>query len=205
MLHMAYPKQLQRLRELLGALPGIGPRQATRLAHALREKDTAFLHTLAETVSSLPHQLATCAICFRTMEKSEHPACDICRSSSRDRNSILIVEKETDLEQFENAGAFTGMYHVLGGTVSPLDKTATEKLHMRELFERIQAQARHEKPEVILATSNTLDGNQTANYVARMLEPLQIRVTRLGRGLSTGAEIEYADPLTLDQALKNRK
>lgn len=202
---MAYPKQLQRLRELLGGLPSIGPRQATRLAHALREKDEAFLQTLAETVLSLPQSLATCTSCFRTMEKSTHPVCDICRSGGRDKNSILVVEKETDLEQFESAGTFTGVYHVLGGTISPLDKNATKNLHVRELFERVRTQSEQGSPEVILATSNTLDGNQTANYVARILEPLHVRVTRLGRGLSTGAEVEYADPLTLDQALKNRK
>lgn len=201
---MAYPEQLQRLRELLSALPGIGPRQATRLAHALREKDEAFLHTLAESISSLPATLSTCTSCFRTMEKSPHGMCDICRSSNRDKNTVLVVEKEMDLEQFESSGSFTGVYHVLGGTVSPLDKNAAEKLHIRELFDRMQSLAAHGSSEIILATSNTLDGNQTANYIARILEPLHIRVTRLGRGLSTGAEIEYADPLTLEQAFKNR-
>ena len=202
---MAYPRHIQRIIEYFSSLPGIGPRQATRFAYSLLEKDPAFIKEFASSLSLLTDEISTCAQCFRTMEKTANPLCDICRSSSRDATKILIVERESDVQAFESTGMYNGVYHLLGGTISALEPNPGDKLRLRELFERIKNYPEREKVEAIVATSNTLEGNQTANYIQKILEPLGIKTTRLGRGLSTGTEIEYADPLTLENAFKNRK
>ena len=213
---MPHPKHIQRTTELLQQLPGIGPRQALRLSYVLAEKNAAWRAEFARLLDALGKELSRCELCFRVMEQRSTPLCEICSSSSRSKESILVVEKESDVEQFESAGHFQGLYHVTGGTISPLEKNPGEKLRLRALFERVKMRPLHSSLEVIIATSNTLEGNQTAAYIERILQPLVemtppasngggIKITRLGRGLSTGAEIEYADPLTLEQAFKNRK
>src|SRR3989338_1266794 len=202
---MAHPKHIQRTTELLGQLPGIGPRQALRLSYVLAEKNIIWRKELAQLLESFDAQLSRCELCFRVMEQRGSSYCDICSSPSRAKDSILVVEKESDVEQFETYQQFQGTYHVTGGTISPLKRNPGEKLRLRALFERVKTYTARSTMEVIIATSNTLEGNQTAAYIERILQPLQIKITRLGRGLSTGAEIEYADPLTLEQALKNRK
>lgn len=202
---MAHPKHIQRTAELIGQLPGIGPRQALRLSYVLAEKNTSWLSELAHLLETFSTELSRCELCFRVMEQRGSPLCNICGSSSRAKDAILIVEKESDIEQFETNGQFQGLYHVTSGVISTLEKNPGEKLRLRALFERVKTHPARSTMEVIIATSNTLEGNQTAAYIERILQPLQIKITRLGRGLSTGAEIEYADPLTLEQALKNRK
>ncbi|PJE64124.1 MAG: recombination protein RecR [Candidatus Ryanbacteria bacterium CG10_big_fil_rev_8_21_14_0_10_43_42] len=202
---MAYPKRLKYLIDHLRELPGIGPRQAVRLSYALAKKDASYLKRFAEDIRALSDDIIQCSLCFRMTERHTNTTrCDICLSESRNKNIILVVEKESDVEVFESSGTYTGLYHVTGGSISPLEKSPGEKLHLRELFERIKAFKDPSSVEVIVATSNTLPGNQTANYIERILDPLPAKLTRLGRGLSTGAEIEYADILTLDAALKNR-
>lgn len=202
---MAHPKQIRRTAELLGQLPGIGPRQALRLSYVLAEKNLTWRSEFAHLLEVFDTELSRCELCFRVMEQRGSSLCDICASFSRAKNIILVVEKESDIEQFETHQQFQGLYHVTGGTISPLEKNPGEKLRLRALFERIKTYPARNTIEVIIATSNTVEGNQTASYIERILQPLQIKITRLGRGLSTGAEIEYADPLTLEQALKNRK
>ena len=169
------------------------------------EKNDAWRAELARLLETLGTELTRCELCFRVMETRGNPLCEICASPSRNKEHILVVEKESDVEQFENSKHFQGLNHVTGGTISALEKNPGEKLRLRALFERIKTHPQRETSEVIIATSNTLEGNQTAAYIERILQPLQIKITRLGRGLSTGAEIEYADPLTLEQALKNRR
>jgi recombination protein RecR len=204
--NMAYPRRVQELVEDFARLPGIGPRQAVRFVYALLAKDDSFLASFAGHIRSLKTETMLCGSCFRITEQRPGQACDICTASSRDHNKILVVEKDTDVENFEKSGVFSGMYHVLGGSISALEKNSAEKLHMRELFERVKSLAtKNEQVEIIIATSNNLEGNQTAAYIERILEPLTVSVTRLGRGLSTGSEIEYADPMTLEQAINNRK
>lgn len=201
---MAYPKHIQRMAEMLGEIPGIGPRQAVRLAFAFTEKNTPWRTELARLLESSGKELAECALCFRIMDQRGSLYCELCASPNRVKDKILIVEKESDVEAFERGNAFDGLYHVTGSVISPLEKNPGEKLHLRELFNRVKAFPVPDSLEIIIATSNTLEGNQTANYIERILKPLQIKTTRLARGLSTGAEIEYADPLTLEAALKNR-
>jgi len=202
---MPHPKHIQRTTELLQQLPGIGPRQALRLSYVLAEKNTTWRLELARLLESFDKELSRCELCFRVTEQRRTPLCDICASSSRAKDTILVVEKESDVEQFESGNQFQGLYHITGGTISPLEKNPGEKLRLRALFERIKTHPARNAMEIIIATSNTLEGNQTASYIERILQPLQIKITRLGRGLSTGSEIEYADPLTLEQALKNRR
>lgn len=202
---MSYPRHIQRTAELLRQLPGIGPRQALRLAYTLAEKEIDYRTELSRLLETLGTELTRCDICFRVMEQRASPQCELCASSTRAGDKILIVEKESDVEQFERVQAFNGLYHITGGTISPLEKNPGDALHLRELFSRVKTHPARNTLEVIIATSNTLEGNQTATYIERILQPLQIKITRLGRGLSTGAEIEYADPLTLEQALKNRR
>ena len=202
---MSHPKHIQQTTELLQQLPGIGPRQALRLSYVLAEKNTAWRAELARLLEAFGTELSRCVRCFRVMEQRGSPACEICSSPSRLDNVILVVEKESDAEQFERVREFQGLYHITGGTISPLEKNPGEKLRLRALFERVKTHPARDDFEVIIATSNTLEGNQTAAYIERILQPLGVKITRLGRGLSTGAEIEYADPLTLEQALKNRK
>jgi recombination protein RecR len=202
---MAYPKHIQRMAELVEQLPGIGPRQALRLAFTLAEKNISYRREFTDLMNALDIHLGKCVLCFRVMENNNTPHCVICSSSNRDTHKILVVEKEQDIEQIEHAGTYDGLYHVTGGVVSPIDKNPGEKLRLRELFSRIKDSPTHNLFEVIIATSNTMEGNQTGNYIERVLQPLNIKITRLGRGLSTGAEIEYADPLTLEAALKNRQ
>lgn len=201
---MAYPKHVQRIAELLGQLAGIGPRQAVRLAFSLLEKEDAYRTEFAELLQTMRAQTAHCAICFHSMENRGTPHCDICNTSGRASEKIMIVEKEPDVEAIERSGVFNGLYHITGGVISPLEKQPGDKIRMRELFTRVKTHLARSSLEIIIATSNTMEGNQTANYIERILQPLQIKITRLGRGLSTGAEIEYADPLTLEAALKNR-
>ncbi len=203
---MAYPRRVQELIEDFTRLPGIGPRQAARFVYALLAKDESFLASFAGHLGSLKTETMLCRSCFRITEQRPDQTCEICSASSRDTDKILVVEKDTDVENFEKSGVFSGVYHVLGGSISTLEKNSAEKIHMRELFERVKSlTAKNEPVEIIIATSNNLEGNQTATYIERILEPLAVSVTRLGRGLSTGSEIEYADPMTLEQALNNRK
>ncbi|TSC80900.1 MAG: recombination protein RecR [Parcubacteria group bacterium Gr01-1014_29] len=202
---MAYPKHVQRIAELLGQLAGIGPRQAVRLAFSLLEKEDAYCTEFANLLQTMRTQTACCSICFRSMETRGIPHCDICNASGRASDKIMIVEKEPDVETMERSGVFNGLYHITGGVISPLEKQPGDKIRMRELFARVKTHPARSSLEIIIATSNTMEGNQTANYIERILQPLQIKITRLGRGLSTGAEIEYADPLTLEAALKNRR
>lgn len=201
---MAYPKHVQRIAELIGQLAGIGPRQAVRLAFSLLGKEDAYRTEFAEILQTMRAQTAHCTICFRSIE-SDIPHCDICNASGRNLEKIMIVEKEPDVETMERSGVFNGLYHITGGVISPLEKQPGDKIRMRELFMRVKIHPARSSLEIIIATSNTMEGNQTANYIERILQPLQIKITRLGRGLSTGAEIEYADPLTLEAALKNRR
>src|SRR3989344_576273 len=209
---MAHPKHIQQTAELLGQLPGIGPRQALRLSYVLAEKNAAWRSKLARLFEGFGTEISQCELCFRIMEQREYSHCELCASPARAQNKILVVEKESDIEQFERTHVFDGLYHVTGGVISPLEKNPGEKLRLRALFERVKKHHAGGSMEIIIATSNTLEGNQTAAYIERILEPLQqlggetakLKITRLGRGLSTGAEIEYADPLTLEQALKNR-
>ncbi len=207
-----YPKPVQDLIELFSKFPGIGPRQAARFVFFLLRDTQSFIPRMKKTLDDLEKDVAFCAECYRTTDANENAAlCDFCRDPKRDHATIAVVEKESDMQNIEKTGAFTGRYHILGGVISALDPESPKKIHLRELHARIsKALSPKGHAEVILATSATAEGDMTAMYIERILAPLKgehprLLVTRLGRGLSAGSELEYADDQTLRNALNNRK
>ena len=206
-----YPEPIQKLIDLFTKLPGIGPRQASRFIFYII-KDGEMASELATALKELKEKIGFCAQCFRTLEKEKgQELCSLCRDEKRERHQIAIVEKESDLQNFEKTGAYRGLYHVLGGVIAPLDSDSPKKLHLRELYERIRIILEKEKKcEVIFSTNPTTEGDMTALYIERVLAPLKeqfkdLKLSRLGRGLSLGSELEYADEVTLKSALVNRK
>ena len=208
-----YPKPLQNLIDLLTKLPGIGPRQAGRFAfYILKNKE--FTEELGILLRDFNQKIGFCSQCFRTREvrDSESSLCIFCRDSKRDVSFIAIVEKEADLLNLEKTGFYQGMYHVLGGVISPLDSDSPKRLHLKHLYERIKSvlEKNSGKCEVVLATNPTTEGDMTSLYIERILAPLKelapnLKISRLGRGLSLGSELEYADEITLKNALTNRR
>lgn len=199
------PLPLAQLVEQFRRLPGIGPKTATRLAYHVLAMDAERALSLARAITDAKEKITCCSICFSLTDQDP---CDICRSEARDHGQICVVEDAKDVAAMErtrghdrNRG-FQGTYHVLQGALSPLDGIGPENLRLQELVKRIQSGTVH---EVIMATNPTLEGEVTATYVARLLKPLGIQVTRIARGLPTGGELEYADEETLAKALENRR
>jgi recombination protein RecR len=195
--------KFKKLVDFLTKLPGIGPRQATRLAMAMLEWPAADLEEFSSLISNVKKDITFCKECFNLAEGEK---CSICSSVKRDKTRIAVVEKITDLESMEKTGAFNGVYHVLGGAINPAEGSLPEKLKIAELIERIKKLQRLTPDiEIILATNPNTHGETTAIYLEDKLKPLKVKVTRLARGLSAGASLEYADEITISQALKNRK
>ncbi len=208
-----YPKAIQNLIDLFSRFPGIGPRQATRFAFFILKEKNPFISELVTALQEMEAAVGVCSECFRTMERAgtdEH-RCAFCRDTRRDHAVVAVMEKESDMQNMESTGAYHGLYHILGGVISPLDTESPKRIRLKELYERIEdALKAKEKCEVILATNPTTEGDTTALYIERILSPLKdkypsLTLSRLGRGLSLGAELEYADEVTLKNALKNRK
>jgi recombination protein RecR len=196
-----------RLHELFMRFPGIGPRQAKRFAFFLLHVNDSFRQELVKLINELPHSIKQCTDCFRFFpahDESTLATCELCRA--RDDETLLVCEKDVDLEALERAGAYTGKYFVLGGLVPILEKEPQKKIRERELLERINRSKGLK--EIILALSANTDGDATISYLqkrlADVLQKNQIRLTLLGRGLSTGTELEYSDSDTIRSALKNR-
>ncbi len=191
-------KALVRLLDELGRLPGIGPKSAQRIAYYILEADADQAERLAEAIIQVKRQVHFCPTCFNYATDDE---CDICSSSHRDRSKICVVSEPRDVSAIEKTGAYEGMYHVLGGVISPMDRIGPEQLHIRELMSRL---ATNEVQEVIMALSPNVEGEATAVYLMRMLEPLGIKATRLASGLPVGGDLEYADEVTLRRAIEAR-
>jgi recombination protein RecR len=190
---------IQDLIDELARLPGIGPKSAQRLAFYLVKAPKPDGRRLAEAIVAAQERVRFCQECFGV---SEGDLCRICRDPSRDRTIVCVVEEAKDQAAVEKAGVIRGRYHVLGGAISPLDGIGPDDLRVQELLDRV---ARGEIKEVILATNPNLEGNATAMYVAALLKPLGIHVTRLASGLPVGGDLEYADEVTLGQALEGRR
>jgi len=194
---------VDRLIESFLKFPGIGPRQAKRFVYFLAGEDKAYVDNLAKLILEVKSGMKQCESCYRYFESKniEIDLCPVCSGASRDSSVIMAVEKDVDLENIERTGNFRGKYFVLGGLLS-LAGNGTAEVRMKQLFDKVQK----EKPaEIILATSATVEGENTNLYIERILEPLKVKITRLGRGLSTGAELEYSDSETIENALKNRQ
>jgi len=197
-------RHFDRLVELIAKLPGIGPRHATRVVLALLNRSPAQVHELADAIAQLPKAIQLCRQCFNV---SEDGHCAICKDSLRQEESVLIVEKISDLQAMERNALWKGRYHVLGGNIDPVGSGNHGQLHIAELKQRLTSLIEtHGKAEAVLATGTDTAGEATSLYLKRELGDIDgLLVTRLGRGLATGAHLEYADELTLKHAVDSRK
>jgi recombination protein RecR len=194
-----YEGVVQDLIDELGRLPGVGPKGAQRIAFYLLGADPADVKRLAATLVEVTERIRFCRICGNVAEEEE---CRICRDPRRDLAVICVVEEPRDVAAIEKIREFRGRYHVLGGAISPIDGVGPEDLRTRELMARL---ADGGVTEVILATDPNLEGEATATYLARLLKPLGLRVTRPASGLPVGGDLEYADEVTLGRAFEGRR
>lgn len=189
---------IARLIDEFSRLPGIGPKTASRLTYYLLRAPREQANALAEALIDLKERTILCARCFNVDVQSP---CAICRDESRDQSIICVVEEPLDLVAIERSGRYKGLYHVLHGAISPVDGIGPEDIRAGELVERLRQGG---VDEVLLATNPNMEGEATAMYLARLIRPLGIRVTRLARGLPMGGDLEYADEITLARALEGR-
>ena len=183
----------------LGRLPGIGPKSAQRLAFHILQAEPADVRRLAEALVTVKERARFCVTCGHVTEEEQ---CRICRDPRRDPHSLCVVEESRDVIAIERTAEYRGRYHVLGGAISPIDGIGPDDLRIRELMQRL---ADGQITEVIIATDPNLEGEATATYLARMLTPLGLEVTRLASGLPVGGDLEYADEVTLGRAFAGRR
>ncbi len=195
----AMPPSVERLIETLSELPGIGPKTASRLTFFLLRAESDLPLRLAEALRDLKEKTRFCSVCFNITE--EDP-CPICSDPGRDRSTICVVEEPLDVLAIERTEQYRGLYHVLHGALAPIEGVFAEDLRIAELLQRVRT---GEVREVILATNPTGEGDYTAAYLVSKLRPLGVRITRLGRGLPVGGDLEYADQVTLANALEGRR
>lgn len=196
---MLYAPPIARLLEELERLPGVGPKSAQRIAYYLLRSDEEVARRLAEALIEVKRSIHFCPRCF---DFAEGDVCEVCGDPERDASVICVVEEPRDVVAIERTGEFGGLYHVLGGVISPVDGIGPEQLRVRELLDRI---AEGGVTEVVVATNTTVEGETTALYLARMLKPLGLLVTRIASGLPVGGDLEYADEVTLGRALEARR
>ncbi len=192
-----YPRALARLMDELEKMPGIGPKSAQRLALYLLRASGEDARALAESILEMKQAIHQCTICFNL---TDDEICPICSDPQRDQSVICVVSDVRDLLALERAGTFRGRYHVLGGLISPMEGVGPESLHIKELLERVRGGVR----EVILATNPTVEGDATALYLAGLLKPLGLKVTRIALGLPVGGDLDYADEVTVARAVSGR-
>lgn len=194
-----HAKPIDHLIEALSKLPGIGKKTASRLAFHILRSNSSEAQALARAILDVKEKIRLCSICFNLTD--EDP-CQICQDERRFREVLCVVEGPNDLMAIENTGVFNGRYHVLHGTISPLEGVGPENLRIKELIERLQ---KEKISEVILATNPTVEGGATALYLTDLIRPLTIKVTRIAYGIPMGSEIEYSDGMTLSKALEGRR
>ncbi|MDR1851430.1 MAG: recombination mediator RecR [Propionibacteriaceae bacterium] len=190
---------IQEVIDALGELPGIGPRSAQRIAFYLLAADDDVTTRLANALSNLKENARFCSTCFMI---SAGEQCRICSDATRDHSKICVVETSSDVPAIERTREFRGVYHVLGGALSPMQGIGPDNLRIRELLQRLGDES---VTEVIIATSPNVDGDATATYLVRLLSPLGITVSRLASGLPVGGDLEYADEITLGRAFAGRR
>ncbi|MEK7578358.1 MAG: recombination mediator RecR [Patescibacteria group bacterium] len=202
-----YPKPIKDFIDKFSRLPGIGPRQAARLAFWLLNGEKNIREDLKKTLEGLGKEIKTCQSCYFAIENNSNNKCHFCDNTARDHKTICVIEKETDLATIEKSGVYKGLYYVLGGLFSALDTAIPKNLKIPELINRIESKNGGDKKfeEIILALSPTHEGDLTAHYLERLLKPLKTKITRLGRGLPYGSDVEFADAKTLSGALESRK
>jgi recombination protein RecR len=195
----SYPPAFLRLAEHLARLPGVGGKTAQRLAFYMLKAGPEQARALAQSLQELHEQTRTCSVCFNL---SQTEICDICDNPRRDPARICVVEEPKDVGAVEKTGEFSGLYHVLLGCLSPLEGIGPDSLKIRELLLRLE---KTRVEEVIVATNPDVEGEATAMYLAKLIKPLQVRVTRLASGLPMGSELEYTDQVTLARAFAGRR
>jgi recombination protein RecR len=194
-----YPEPVARLIDALQRLPGIGPKTAQRLTFFLLKRPTDEVRELSSSLMAVKERIVHCSTCFNVTDQDP---CRICADPARDGAVVCVVEEPNDLLAMERTGEFKGRYHVLLGALSPLDGIGPDDLKVRELLLRLES---GEAREIILATNPNVEGEATALYLARLLRPLGVRITRIARGLPVGGDLEYADQVTLTKALEGRR
>ena len=194
-----YEGVVQDLIDELGRLPGVGPKSAQRIAFHLLAADPGEVQRLAAVLTRVKDEVRFCQVCGNVAEAEE---CRICRDPRRDETVICVVEEPKDVVAIEKTREFHGRYHVLGGAISPIEGSGPDDLRVRELMTRLAAAA---VSELILATDPNLEGEATATYLARLVKPMGLRVTRLASGLPVGGDLEYADEVTLGRAFEGRR
>src|SRR3989338_9523145 len=211
---MKIQKSVASLIEAFEALPGIGPKTAARLTYYLLHAPDTLAEKLAEAAKNLKTKTKICSVCQNITETDP---CEICEDSGRDRSIICIVEDPLDVWAIEKSASFNGLYHVLHGVIAPLENVGPEDLKINELLKRLKSDpsaspakggassGRTKVRELILATNPSMEGEATAMYIQRLVKPLGIKTTRIARGIPIGAELEYADEVTVRRALEGRK
>ncbi|MGI8791894.1 MAG: recombination mediator RecR [Acidimicrobiales bacterium] len=200
-----YPAPVQDLIDELGRLPGIGPKSAQRIAFHLLKVPAEDGLRLASALAAVKERMGFCHVCFNVAEREEgvdEPICALCRDPRRDAGLLCVVEEPRDIVAIEKTQEYKGRYHVLGGAINPLEGVGPDQLRVKELLGRLDTD---EIRELILCTNPNLEGEATAMYLARLLGPLGINVSRLASGLPVGGDLEYADELTLGRALEGRR
>jgi recombination protein RecR len=195
---MQIPKSVANVIAEFEKLPGIGPKSAQRLTYYLLHAPKERVASFAEAISQLKEKTVLCSTCFNVAETDP---CEVCSSSVRDRSVIMVVEEPLDALALERSHSFKGLYHVLHGAIAPLENIGPDELYLRQLLPRLHS---GEVKEVILATNPNIEGEATAMYIQRLIAPLGVKVTRIARGLPTGADLEYADETTLSRAVEGR-
>ncbi len=196
------PLPIERLINHFERLPGIGPKTAARLVFYLLQTPKSYLVDFAKSLTDIKERVAVCPICFNIDDETP---CRICADSNRDKAIICVVEKPLDILAIQKTANYNGSYHVLGGVINPLDHIGPDQLHIAELIKRVKLPAQIK--EVILATNPTMEGEATALYLRREIGNIntEVKVSRIGHGLPLGADLDYADPGTLTEALKGRQ
>ncbi len=192
-----YPKPFQKLIKNFSSLPSVGPKMAERLVLHLFKQEKEKLDDFAENLREMKN-LKLCQMCFNI---AEGEFCEICKNKKREQNMICVVEEPLDIISIEKTGVYNGLYFVLGGVILT-DANGSEKLKINEILNRLE---KEQIQEVIIATNPTVEGDATAFYLKQKIKPLNVKITRLGRGLSAGGDIEYTDEITLSESLTNRK
>ncbi len=198
----------QRLIELFKEFPGIGPRQAKRFVYFLLNRNAGYASDLANLIKDVRSTVHSCSSCFRFFPNGNTPLCPVCRDTTRDAKSLMIVSNDVDFENIEKTKFYNGYYFILGGTVPILEKNPENRIRQTDLLKTIETRAGGGLNEIILALNYNPEGENTLSYLTEYLKPITdkygIKVSTLGRGLSTGTELEYSDSDTIKNALKNR-
>ena len=194
-----YAAPVQDVIDELGRLPGIGPKSAQRIAFYLLRVSKQEANRLARSIVEMKERIAFCRTCFNIAEGDR---CGLCADDRRDHSVLCVVEEPPDIVAIERTGEFRGRYHVLQGAISPIEGIGPDQLRIRELIARLEPEA---VEEIILCTNPNIEGEATAMYLARLLKPLGVKVTRIASGLPVGGDLEYADELTLGRALEGRR